>query len=298
MDTTKTITIFMVYLIISSCGMSRYAANQEYDSVEDSVSHKGILEECFYDCSGEGPDTRRMFVYLPEDYHESEDRYPVLYLLHGARGNETSWIIKGDLLHMIDSLTDASQMQKTIVVLPNMNNYKNEKDFGKSRKKSAIETFLEVNGNVESVFVEDVVKTVDSVYRTIPDKAHRAIAGLSIGGMQAMHISANYPDIFDYVGMFSAMVHPVPGINGDRNIYKGLKQKQELQFDSPPKLYTIMIGKSDFFYPRMKSFKRQMDRKGYPVELRVSQGGHDWYNWEEYISSFMQRLWIYPLHDR
>ena len=138
--------------------------------------------------------------------------------------------------------------------------------------------------------LSDVVNAVDSLYRTLPDKEHRAIAGLSIGAMQAMHISANSPDMFGYVGLFSAMVHPVLRKSNYSAFYKDFNDKLETQFATPPMLYTIMIGNSDFYYPRMKRYARHLKREGYPYELVVVSGGHQWYNWTAFANQFMQRL--------
>lgn len=287
----KTILLFGTLLLATSCGVSRYKANTQYPSIDAGISYAGKLEECVYNCSVKGPEQRRMYVYLPPEYHEGTERYPVLYLLHGARGNEQAWIQKGDILHNIDSLTATAKMKKTIVVFPNVNQYDNEKDFGKSRLKSAMESFFETDGTVESAFVEDVVRTVDSLYRTKADKGNRAIAGMSIGAMQTIYISANAPETFDYIGIFSAMVHPVLRRSEYSSFYKGLKRKLATQFESPPDLYCIMVGKRDFYYPRMKCFCRYLEKKGYPFELYVSNGGHQWYNWEEYANIFMQSLW-------
>jgi enterochelin esterase family protein len=276
---------------LSSCGVPKYAADAAYSTLDPGLRYDGILEECFHDCSVEGPAQRRMYVYLPEGYYESDERYPVLYLLHGARGNELSWIMKGALLHNIDSLISLSVMKETIVVLPNVNQYDDEQDFGKSRLKGTVESFFETDGMVEAAFVDDVVATVDSLYRTIPDKDHRAIAGLSIGAMQSMYISANAPDEFGYVGLFSSMVHPILRKSECSFFYKRLKHKMEVQFAEPPQMYSIMIGKTDIYYLRMKSFARYLSRNGYPFEMYVSKGGHQWYNWEAFANSFMQMLW-------
>lgn len=284
------ICILLVMAVATSCGVSKYAVNDRYPAVDAGIRYEGILEECMHDCSVEGPQQRRMLVYLPKDYYDSDERYPALYLLHGARGNELSWIEKGDVLHNIDSLSSGVKMKKMIVILPNVNQYNDDRDFGKSRLKGAVESLFETDGRVEAAFVNDVVGTVDSLYRTIPDKEHRAIAGLSIGAMQAMHISANAPDTFGYVGMFSAMVHPVLRKSECSSFYKGFKDKLEMQFASPPELYFIMIGKTDFYYPRIKSYARYLDRSGYPYEKYITGGGHQWYNWEEFANIFMQRL--------
>lgn len=287
----RMIILLAAAVVISSCGVSRYSANMTYPVIGPEIVYDGILEERMYDCSVDGPARRRMYVYLPKDYYDGDERYPVLYLLHGARGNELSWITKGNLLHDVDSFTSLSLMDRTIVVLPNVNQYNDERDFGKSRLKGTVESLFETDGMVEAAFMNDVVATVDSIYRTIPDKEHRAIAGLSIGAMQSMYISANAPEEFSYVGMFSSMVHPLLRKSEHSSFYKKLKRKLEVQFSEPPRMYSIMIGKADIYYLRMKCFSRFLRRKGYPFEMYVSRGGHQWYNWEAFACMFMQQLW-------
>lgn len=287
----KFVSVVGAAFVLASCGASRYAMNAQFPVVDSGIEYEGILEECMHDCSVEGPRQRRMYVYLPKDYYDTEDRFPVLYLLHGARGNELSWIHKGNILHNIDSLTSSSLMKETIVVFPNVNQYNSERDFGKSRLKGAIESFFETDGTVEAAFVNDVVSTVDSLYRTVPDKEHRAIAGLSIGAMQSMYISANSPSSFGYIGLFSSMVHPVLRKSDHSSFYRHLKAKMREQFVAPPELYYIMVGKTDIYYPRMMSFSRYLEKKGYPFEFYITEGGHQWYNWEKYSEIFMQSLW-------
>lgn len=291
MKPLRLIYIVTITLLLSACSVSRHATMTEYPTIGLEHNHEGILEECFYDCSVDGPHKRRMFVYLPSEYYNTTDCYPVLYLLHGARGNETSWITKGNLLHNIDSLTAHCLMKKSIVVLPNTNQHRNDLDYGKSRIKGAIESFFENDGMVEYAFVNDVVAHVDSVYRTIPDKSARAIGGLSIGAMQSIHISANHPDMFDYIGLFSSMVHPIPHYSAHSSFYHKLKRKHKIQFATAPQLYYVMIGKTDFFYPRMQTYHNYLKRNDYKHEYYTSSGGHQWYNWEEYCNQFMQRLW-------
>lgn len=292
MKVRRLIYLAAAILLLSSCTVSRRAAAiAEYPKIDHGGEYEGILEECIYHCSVKGPSERRMLVYLPADYYETSARYPVFYLLHGARGNETSWIVKGDLLQNIDSLTAGGLMGKTIVVLPNTNQHDSDRDYAKSRIKGAIESFFENDGRVEYSFVSDVVEKVDSTYRTIPEKSARAIGGLSIGALQSIHVTANYPDVFDYVGMFSPMVHPPLKPSEHVSFYKKLKQKHKVQFASPPRLYWVMIGKTDIFYPRMQGYCHYLKRKGYKHEYYTSPGGHQWYNWEEYCNMFMQRLW-------
>lgn len=284
------VLVLLMVVQAASCATHKFVANTEYPQPLGNLKYEGILEQREYQCSMDGPTERRMFVYLPKSYYQGDNHYPVLYLLHGARGNELSWIDKGNLLHNIDSLTATGRMREMIVVLPNVNQYDDDIDFNKSRIKGAVESLFETDGMVESSFVHDVVGAVDSLYRTLPDKSHRAIAGLSIGAMQAMYISANAPDMFGYIGAFSAMVHPLLRRSDNSAFYKKFKEKLEIQFATPPILYSIMIGRSDFYYPRMKSYVRYLKRKGYTHEMLIFSGGHQWYNWTKFANIFMQQL--------
>lgn len=284
--------IFVIVTVVAtSCSSNKYSINEQYPQLDSTITYNGILEERFYNCSTGGPQQRRMLIYLPSDYYDNNQAYPVLYLLHGARGNELSWIIKGNLLHNIDSLTSNGLAKEMIVALPNVNQYDDEEDFGKSRIKGAVESLFEVDGEIETSFVKDVVGAVDSIYRTLPQKDSRAIAGLSIGAMQTMYISANSPDTFDYIGLFSSMRRPVFHCGEYASFYKDLKEKHKSQFLNPPQLYSIMIGKCDIFYLRMKSYAKYLKKNEYPHELSLFSGGHDWYNWIEFANIFMQKLW-------
>ncbi|MBQ8837984.1 MAG: hypothetical protein IJ005_01545 [Bacteroidales bacterium] len=284
----RTAHLLLYTFIICSCAISKYAANSEYPQIDSRYTGNGILEECFHPCSVPGPKERRMYVYLPADYYETDRRYPVLYLLHGARGNEMSWIVKGDILHSIDSLTGCGKMQPCIVVMPNTNQHNDDADYGKSRRKNAVASYFEVNGTVESAFVRDVVGTTDSLYRTLPQKEFRAIAGLSIGGLQTIYITASNPDTFDYIGIFSPLVHPFLRSANKASIYHGLKTKHMAQFADPPKVYLLMAGKRDLLHHRTETFSRYMLREGYPHELHITSGGHEWSNWKKYCNKLMQ----------
>lgn len=285
-------TVFLaLVLLLQSCAAGKYAVNAQYPQVRIDGTPQGILEEVLYPSSEPGMVERRAYVYLPKGYYDSVERYPVLYLLHGARGNECAWMEKGNLLHNIDSLSASGAMLPTIVVLPNANQYNDAGDYGKARPKSALESFFEIDGTVESRFVTDVVASTDSLFRTIPDKAHRALAGMSIGAMQSIHISANSPDTFNYVGIFSPMVNSFMKAGPDNGFYRKLNEKQAVQFQNPPRLYLVMIGTTDFFENSITEWDRQLTRKGYPHEFQMAPGGHEWYNWEEFCNQFIQRLW-------
>ena len=127
---------------------------------------------------------------------------------------------------------------------------------------------------------------VESHYRTINDKAHRAIAGLSMGGFHSMHISALYPDCFDYVGLFSAAIYS----DNQNGIYANFNANLNRQFQTPPQLYWIGIGRSDFLYEDNTAYRKKLDKLGYHYEYTETGGGHIWRNWRIYLTTFAQRL--------
>ena len=278
-------------LLLESCGSAKYTANAEYPVPKVQYAAEGTLQEVFFPSSEPGMTSRHAYVYLPKEYSQSSERFPVLYLLHGARGNECVWMEKGRLLQKIDSLCACGDMRPTIVVLPNLNQYNDAADYGNARLKGALESFFEVDGTVESHFVSDVVAGTDSLFRTIPDKEHRAVAGLSIGAMQSIWLSANSPDVFDYVGAFSPMVRSFTKRGPDRSFYRKLSKKQEVQFATPPKLYIVMIGRIDFFHLHIAYWTRSLKRKGYPCSYVCTAGGHEWNTWQNFCCEFMKKLW-------
>ena len=254
---------------------------------------EGLVEEVQYECSVTGPTHRRMIVYLPKDYYTSGERYPVLYLLHGARGYETSWIRFGEVYKSTDSLWREEKAEHCIIVMPNINQYNDDEDYAGGRAKNAFESIWEVDGKAEWSFVHDVVMLTDSLYRTIPDKDHRAIAGLSIGGYQSVGFGANHPDIFGYVGALS----PYFWASGQKHAYNkafygGLKQKIKNEFGSePPSGYYLYAGKWDLTRPSTLRFHKWLNRKGYSHSYTKYPGSHDWPDgWTQEFKDMFQKL--------
>lgn len=280
---------------MSSCGVVRFRNAPTYhagQAQKEGYAHQGIIEEVYYDCSVPGPTRRRMLVYLPRDYYENRQRYPVFYLLHGARGYETSWVRKGFVYETTDSLFRNGLATPCIVVMPNMNQYNNDRDFDNSRFKDAFESIFEVNGVVETAFMQDVVGAIDSLYRTIPDKAHRAIAGLSIGGWQSMWIALNNPDSFDYIGAFSPYCWGMSLPSSyRRRFYSGMYRKLKVQFQDPPKGYYLYAGKKDIMRPSTIRYHQILEQRNYRHDYFLYPGGHDWpEGWIEEYQDMLQRV--------
>lgn len=288
----RALALISVVLILDSCGIykARVASNSSLltaSQIEETYRPEGTVVETYHRCSVPGPSRRRMLVYLPKGYQDSDRRYPVFYLIHGARGNEAAWITKGNVLHYADSLFDCGAAEPCIIVLPNLNYYNDDTDYGNSRSKGAIEAFFETDGRAESAFVRDVVHHVDSCFRTLPDKGHRAVGGMSIGALQSIYISAWNPDVFDHIGMFSPMYKAPPRHGRYAWFYGHLKDNLKVQFEEAPRTYDIEIGRADFFYPHIAGYRRYLTRQGYGFQYFEYPGGHEWYNWEKAFCNFL-----------
>lgn len=296
----RRLTVSLLLLVLlSSCGVVRLRNSPYYyagEPVSAGYTPRGIVEEHMYPCSVKGPSQRRMIVYLPSDYYDSEARYPVFYLLHGARGYETAWIRKGEVLQITDSLWTAGVAKKCIVVMPNANQYNDDADYEGSRYKDCFESIFELDGTVEKAFVKDVVDFVDAHFRTIPEKESRAIAGLSAGGLQSLFISANNPSDFGYVGLYSPMCTIIqkPGPDNDFYFHRNKKLADQFNGTEAPLGYYIYVGTTDFFRPHVALYSKYMNRKDYAHEYILTKGGHEWYNWNAYYADMLGKAFKKP----
>lgn len=285
-------TLLAAGLVLSSCAASRYARGvDEADVRALNDVYAGSVKLVPHPSGERYLKERRMTVYLPPSYYdEPERRYPVMYLLHGARGNEVTWIERGDALRTLDSLVAAKAAREFILVLPNVNNYYSDRDYRGGRALPAVRAFFTVDGEAEVNFMQDVVATVDREFRTDARKEARAIAGMSSGGLQTLYLAANYPDSFDYVGLFSAYSHDTLWGELHPEFYGRIGRKLKKQFADPPAYYGLMIGDTDFFYPLNLIMDSYMSRKGYEHEFIVRPGGHEWYNWRAFLVHFYGKV--------
>ena len=248
----------------------------------------GTVSRIWYDSPALGLE-RRMTVYTPAGYETSGKRYPVLYLLHGMGGDEEAWISLGRTAQILDNLIAQGKAKPMIVVMPN-GNASQEAAPGESSRGMVPPTMQlpkTMEGSYEQAFPE-IVKLIDKNYRTIKSKSGRAIAGLSMGGFHSLHISKQYPDMFNYIGLFSAAIMPNKEVSSP--IYENVEGKLKVQFDKNPALYWIAIGKTDFLYKANEEYRKLLDEKGYKYTYYESDEGHIWKNWRIYLTEFVPML--------
>ncbi len=253
----------------------------------NKVPH-GTVRRMWYDSPTLGIN-RRLTVYTPAGYETSGKRYPVFYLLHGMGGDEEAWIALGRTSQILDNLIAQGKAKPMIVVMTNGNAAQEaapgESSLGFAAPNMQLPKTME--GSFEAAF-PDVVKFIDKNFRTVANKKNRAIAGLSMGGFHSMHISKQYPDMFDYVGLFSAAI--MPNKDAKSPVYEDIEGKLKVQFSKKPALYWIAIGKTDFLYKANEDYRKMLDEKGYKYSYYETGEGHIWKNWRIYLTELAPQL--------
>ncbi len=245
----------------------------------------GTVSRVWYHSDIVGKD-RRMAVYTPAGYEEGKGKYPVLYLLHGMGGDEEAWLCTGRTAQILDNLIAQGKAKPMIVVMTNGTTQHQSAPGESAEGMYKPYNCADMDGAFEFHF-KDVIKYVDSHYRTIAKSSSRAVAGLSMGGFHTIHISAYMPGTFDYIGAFSAAIFAKEGSTSP--VYQDFEGQLAKQFASKPHYY-IYIGKTDFLYQNNVEFRNLLDSKGYKYTYIESEGGHIWRNWRDYLADFSQKL--------
>ena len=248
----------------------------------------GTVSKVWYPSATAGFD-RRLTVYTPAGYETSKAKYPVLYVLHGIGGDEDAWVTQGRATQILDNLIARGEAVPMIVVFTNGNISQEaapgENSTGYTRPTMQLPQTME--GTFETAFPE-IVKFIDGRYRTVAKKQGRAICGLSMGGFHTLYNTINYPDLFDYSGMFSAAIGVSdPSVSP---MYQDFDKKLDTYFSKKPALLWIGCGSTDFLIQANRDFMKKLDEKGYPYTWMETDGGHIWRNWRIYLTEFVPLL--------
>ena len=249
----------------------------------------GTVSKVWYESATAGFD-RRLSVYTPAGYEQNKkNRYPVLYVLHGIGGDEDAWLEQGRAAQILDNLIAQGKAKPMIVVFTNGNISQEaapgQNSTGYTRPTMQLPQTME--GTFETAFPE-VVKFIDTNYRTLAKKQSRAICGLSMGGFHTLYITLNNPDMFNYSGMFSAAI----GVS-DASVspmYQDFDAKLATYFSKKPALLWVGCGNTDFLIQSNREFVQKLEQNKYPHEYLENEGGHIWKNWRIYLTEFVPKL--------
>ena len=252
----------------------------------NKVPH-GTLSKVWYDSPTLGL-TRRMYVYTPPGYESSTERYPVLYLLHGGGGDEDAWTTLGRANYILDNLIAQGKAKPMLVIMTNGNPGQAAAP-GSAPVVERVQTPPSqggigemASGKFEESIVKDVIPFIEGHYRVLTGRENRALSGLSMGGMQTMTTTQNYPGMFDYIGVMSMGLvdRNAMGLKGNDN----LDAKLDALRDSGFKLYWVGVGKDDFGYEGVTNLRKKLDEHNFKYVYRETTGGHTWANWRIYLS--------------
>src|SRR5262245_2997149 len=217
---------------------------------------------------------RRAMVYCPPGYDkDTAKRYPVLYLQHGAGEDERGWSNQGRMNFILDNLLAAGKAKPMIVVM----------DQGYATRpgtKPPASAF-------EEVVLGDLIPAIDAEYRTLTDRDHRAIAGLSMGAGQALQIGLTHLDKFSYVGAFSGA-----GRKFDVQTSYGGMFKDATAFNKKVRRLWIGAGTAEEgIYKSSRAMHDSLDRVGVrSVFVEQTGTAHEWQTWRKALYDFAPRL--------
>jgi enterochelin esterase-like enzyme len=260
--------------------------DQEFFALKD-VPHGELREVQYFSKSSDK--VRRAYIYTPPGYHkDNSKRYPVLYLQHGMGENETGWGNQGHANLIMDNLIAEGKAVPFIIVMEN-SSVKFERparnadaDSTQSRPKGPMGGF-DFAGEFKNVLLNDLIPYVEANYRVIDNSKNRAMAGLSMGGMQTRIITLANPDVFSQVGMFSGGSVSMEDIENAPDFKKNVK------------LLFISYGSRELENPRRgpwgdpKENTAALKEAGMNTHFYVSEGtAHEWHSWRRSLYQFSQ----------
>ncbi len=246
----------------------------QWEEYLPNVPH-GTIASVWYPSAVTGS-LRRMHVYTPPGYERNSQSYPVLYLLHGGGDSDDSWSTVGRAGAILDNLIAEHKAIPMLVVMPAGHM---SPDF---QLRSGMNTMGHDEFNRD--MTASIVPYMDQNFRTIADREHRAVAGLSMGGLQTLTLSLTSSDLFSYVGVFSSGWFPTMRDVAERDLatYKANGK--------PFKLYWVGVGRYDIANANSHAMVELLKGDGVTVVTHDSGGFHAWNNWRDYLHIFAPQL--------
>ena len=211
---------------------------------------------------------RRMHIYTPPGYDHNNDDYPVLYLLHGGGDEDSGWSTIGRAGYIIDNLLATNAASPMLVVMPNGS--------------------LPQGGDFTSELMNDVIPFIEAHYRARGDSENRAVAGLSMGGLQTTGVFSSHPDEFAYVAIWSAGLFNQSAEEFTAQNREFLAHSERI--NGNVKLLSVSVGTDDFALPGSESLVDVFNRHSIEHEFNLTAGGHTWLNWRSYLHGLAPEL--------
>jgi enterochelin esterase-like enzyme len=247
----------------------------DFYAVKD-VPHGDVRVCTYHSKVAEG--WRRVLVYTPPDYDRKPDaRYPVLYLQHGAGESERAWTMQGRAAVILDNLIAAGKAPPMLVVMEN--------GYATSPGQPHAVIQRPDQDRFPALVVNDLVPFIDGKFRTKPDRESRAVAGLSMGGGQAMRIGLGHLDRFARVGSFSGAMRDF-----DLDKAYGGALRDASAANGRIRLLWIGCGTEDNLHKSGREIHEKLTQHGIRHEWVDGPGAHEWQVWRHHLRDFASRL--------
>jgi len=262
-----------------------YVAGSETSDLND-VPHGAVAQVTYY--SQTLKRFRRAHVYTPPGYEHGEGKYPIFYLLHGAFDSDASWSTVGRAGFILDNLIAAEKAKPMIVVMPAGHTGPFRFGPGGGSFERQMDEFVDD-------FAKDLKPFVEKTYRVIGDRAHRAIAGLSMGGAQTLSIASAHLEEYGYVGVYSSGIFGIAGGFGGAPPNTQWEEQRLAVLDNSDlkqglRLVWFATGKDDFLLSTTKATVEMLKKHKFDVVYKETDGGHTWLKWRDYLAEFAPLL--------
>ena len=246
---------------------------------------RGEITEITYHSNTTGTD-RKAKVIVPADY-SADKQYPVVYLLHGIGGDQNEWI-GGGADNVIFNMWADGEAKDMIVVVPNVraraDDKANPSDIYTPEHFAAFDNFI-------NDLRDDLMPYIESDYPVLTGKENTAIAGLSMGGREALYIGFSMPETFGYIGAFC----PAPGIltyDNQLSAESGLFTEEEFKLPEGSDNFVLIVkGDRDYVVGEAPdSYHAALEKNGVAHEYYVTKGGHDFGVWKHGLNNFLRNL--------
>ena len=247
-----------------------------YYRPQQGVAHGQVRSLYYY--ANATQEWRHAMVYTPAEYEKGKKRYPVLYLQHGMGEDETGWSKQGHMQHIMDNLIASGEAKPMIVVMES-GDVKVPFRGGDNRQG-----FSEYGASFYKVMTQDLISTIDSQFRTLTDRDHRAMAGLSWGGHQTFDLVLNNMDKFAWMGAFSGAIF---GLDV-KTAYNGIFSRPD-EFNKKIHYLYLSCGSEENF--GTEALVKNLREAGIKADFYVSPGTHhEWLTWRRCFRQFVPHL--------
>jgi enterochelin esterase-like enzyme len=221
---------------------------------------------------------RQFYIYKPAGYDIAiNKKYPVLYILHGGGEDETGWAFQGKTDLILDNLIAANKAKPMLVVMPDGN--VNAQGFGENTLKV-----------FERELKQCIIPWVEKNYRTETDSGNRALAGLSMGGIQTLYVGMNNTDLFSYLGIFSSgWIMPAQSSLAESQ-YDSMNKNLDKIKNNLKLLWIGIGGKEDIAYKNCQTMISKFNEMNLKYTYSDYPGGHAWPVWRNNLYNFAQLL--------